>query len=268
MQNNHICSCGDIIFSYFSSSLCPDLIEGDRCNDKYEFIFVASGQGRFIVEGVEYSFKSDSVILINPFSYNRVEVQPGEFEMFSLEFQKSSVPTAVREIFEKLIDDGEDNGRFFAQSSSKSIIENILQRFSLGESFDGNSRRIYFEALLTEIIVVLSTQDCERIVNTDNSLGARVMRYLNNNIEKNISLDKLARRFFVSKYHLCRAFKVHSGISVHSYINHKRIMYARCLIENGMTASKAAEKVGFGDYSAFYRAYIRIVGKTPTADSK
>ena len=29
------------------------------------------------------------------------------------------------------------------------------------------------------------------------------------------NLDKLAKRFFVSKYHLCRAFKKHNGISVH-----------------------------------------------------
>ena len=88
---------------------------------------------------------------------------------------------------------------------------------------------------------------------------------INNNIEKNISLDRLARRFFVSKYHLCRAFKTYSGISVHAYINRKRIIYAKRLIESGVTASQAAERVGFGDYSAFYRAYIKVVGKSPTA---
>jgi AraC-like DNA-binding protein len=43
-------------------------------------------------------------------------------------------------------------------------------------------------------------------------------------------------------------------------------MYARELIEGGETASGAAEKVGFGDYSAFYRAYVKIVGKSPTAN--
>jgi AraC-like DNA-binding protein len=43
-------------------------------------------------------------------------------------------------------------------------------------------------------------------------------------------------------------------------------MYARQLIESGTTAAGAAEKVGFGDYSAFYRAYVKIVGKSPTAN--
>ena len=40
---------------------------------------------------------------------------------------------------------------------------------------------------------------------------------------------------------------------------------AKQLIEQGETASGAAYKVGFGDYSAFYRAYVKVVGKAPTA---
>jgi hypothetical protein len=30
-------------------------------------------------------------------------------------------------------------------------------------------------------------------------------------------------------------------------------------------AAKAADQVGFGDYSSFYRAYVKVVGKAPTA---
>ena len=120
-------------------------------------------------------------------------------------------------------------------------------------------------ALLSEILVLLSATEGDRISHTNEELGARVARYLNSNIEKSLSLDRLARRFFVSKYHLCRAFKSYSGTSVHAYVNHKKIMYAKSLIESGLTASGAAERVGFGDYSAFYRAYVKIVGKSPTA---
>jgi AraC-like DNA-binding protein len=74
----------------------------------------------------------------------------------------------------------------------------------------------------------------------------------------------LAKRFFVSKYYLCRAFKRHNGISVHGYVNQKRVMYAKQLIEAGETASGAAYRVGFGDYSAFYRAYVKQLGVAPT----
>ena len=40
------------------------------------------------------------------------------------------------------------------------------------------------------------------------------------------------------------------------------------LIEAGETASSAAYRVGFGDYSSFYRAYVKIIGEPPTTPKK
>ena len=45
-------------------------------------------------------------------------------------------------------------------------------------------------------------------------------------------------------------------------------MYAKKLIESGETAAAAAYKVGFGDYSAFYRAYVKILGVSPSASTE
>jgi AraC-like DNA-binding protein len=128
-----------------------------------------------------------------------------------------------------------------------------------------NEKSVYVKTLLSELIVFLSVSSGEQIQINEGELGARVIRYLNENLTRDMNLDTIARRFFVSKYYLCRAFKKHNGVSVHGYINHKRIMYAKQLIEQGDTASGAAYKVGFGDYSAFYRAYVKIIGKSPTA---
>ena len=125
-------------------------------------------------------------------------------------------------------------------------------------------RDVYFDLLISELVVLLCTSKKEVISYNEDEIGIRVIKYLNDHIDKNISLDYLAKKFFVSKYYLCRAFKKHNGISVHGYINQKRVTYAKQLIEQGETASGAAYKVGFGDYSAFYRAYVKVTGKSPT----
>ena len=82
-------------------------------------------------------------------------------------------------------------------------------------------------------------------------------------IDTNETLDDLARRFLVSKFYMCRSFKEHNGISIHGYLTRKRIMIAKSKIESGVPAVTAAAEVGFGDYSAFFRAYRRIVGHSP-----
>ena len=48
-------------------------------------------------------------------------------------------------------------------------------------------------------------------------------------------------------------------------MNHKRIMIARQYIKSGMSAKDASKMVGYTDYSAFYRAYVKVVGKSPTS---
>jgi AraC-like DNA-binding protein len=92
------------------------------------------------------------------------------------------------------------------------------------------------------------------------------VKYINDFIDKDNNLDFLSKKFFVSKYYLCHTFKKYTGVSIHSYINHKRVIYAKQLIDEGETASGAAYRVGFGDYSAFYRAYVKILGVPPTKE--
>ncbi len=102
-------------------------------------------------------------------------------------------------------------------------------------------------------------------VRQDHSLAARVMCYLSESFTSPVSLDELAARFFVTKYHLCRAFKAKYGISVVSFLRRKRTALAKAYLEEGIGAASAAERVGYGDYSTFFRAYKKEFGCAPTA---
>ena len=254
-------------FTYFASESLEENLSFDYCSDCYKLVFSLSHGGYLNVEGAEYIIAPGSLLLISPFTCHHVDIASGaECESYTLMFAKSSLSESVLCLLDKLVDCEEIKSLYYPPESINSNISELFRRFKLVNDLSEPEKNLYFQTLLSELIILLSAYKVDGVVPPDDCLGSRVVRYLNNNIERNISLDKLAKRFFVSKYHLCRAFKEYSGISVHSYINHKRIMYAKQLIEFGQTASGAAEKVGFGDYSAFYRAYLKIVGKSPTAE--
>lgn len=248
------------------------LVEKDnRCHDKYELLFIILGSGKCYVEGREYSVGKGDVLLIKPLAHHYflpdIDVT---CEWYTVHFAKSSLVENVVPLLNELLateNNEEDNpGKYYPECVFADAFLSMFDRFEALEALPERQRLIIARLYLSELITLTSISSGEKIAIPEDELGARVIRYLNNNIERNISLDKLARHFFVSKYYLCRAFKKYTGVSVHSYINHKRIMYAKQLIEAGETASGAAERVGFGDYSAFYRAYIKILGKSPTAD--
>ena len=267
MNNGFSITLDHISVEYSGESKSSYKPPKDHCHDRYEIIYTVSASGRYIVEGSEYSVRPRTLMLIRPLAYHHVDLEDSaEYEGYSIQFHQSALSERLPSMLERIIAVGEDNGRYYPSVNVSDALISVFDRLSFAKDLSNEEQGAYIETLVSEIIILLSAAEGERITHSEDQLGARVARYLNGNIEKNISLDRLARRFFVSKYHLCRAFKEYSGISVHSYINHKRIMYAKQLIESGITASRVAERVGFGDYSAFYRAYTKIVGKSPTAN--
>ena len=263
MDQGYSLSCENISITYVLSGELPEGLDGDHCHDRYEISYLISASGRYIVEGCEHKLSQGSLLLISPTSYHRVELDSGELEGYTIHFGKRALTPTVQSMLDKLCDG--EGGVVFSPSLLSDAITAAHDRFAIASSLSGVEAREYMQAVLSEIIILLSATSGERMKGAGEELGARVAKYLNSNIERNISLERLARRFFVSKFHLCRAFKSYSGTSVHAYVTHKRIIHAKQLIESGMTASLAAERVGFGDYSAFYRAYVRVVGRAPSA---
>ena len=93
-----------------------------------------------------------------------------------------------------------------------------------------------------------------------------ISNMLNNHYTEDITLDLLHEKFFISKYHLCRAFHKATGLTIHEYIRRKRVTKVRELCAEGMSIGDAAAQAGFNDYSSFYRAYQKEYGTSPRED--
>ena len=254
-----------IEYTYASDPVRPKDLDVTHCHDAYEILFVVSGLGKYIVEGSSYDIKPVTLMVTRPLEYHHVLLEDGvPYERYVLRFSPSVLPQDAKHRFESIMSaDSDNSGKYYSSLAIPAEMFSIFNRFEFASLLPEEEKNTYTLMLLSEIILFLSAFSGEKMSYKEDELGAKVIRYLNENIHRNISLDKLARRFFVSKYHMCRAFKKHNGISVHGYINKKRVMYAKRLIEAGETASGAAYRVGFGDYSSFYRAYVKILGKSP-----
>ena len=235
-----------------------------HCHDGFELIYISDGRGRFIVEGTGYDVRPGIVFFFRPHEYHYVDVRPGEpYERQVLHFTRESVDERVG-IFLDLLDAhpfGE--GNCYAEGDLPHEFSALLRGFDAIRNLPEEQQAVYCRTRLSDLIVMLATSDSRSGNPISERLGGRVVRYLNEHIETNETLDDLAKRFLVSKFYLCRSFKEHNGISIHGYLTRKRVMIAKSRIEDGVSAAVAAQEVGFGDYSAFFRAYRRIVGRSP-----
>lgn len=95
------------------------------------------------------------------------------------------------------------------------------------------------------------------------SLYQNLVAYIEDHVDEDLSLEKLAETFFVSKYHISHVFKENLGMSVHQYITKKRLALCRESILGNRSITESYLTYGFGDYSSFYRAFKKEYGISP-----
>lgn len=97
----------------------------------------------------------------------------------------------------------------------------------------------------------------------ETSLYSNLIEYIEEHLDEDLSLDRLADIFFVSKYHIAHIFKDNLGLSIHQYITKKRLFLCQKAICTNKNISEIYQSYGFGDYSGFYRAFKKEFGISP-----
>lgn len=92
----------------------------------------------------------------------------------------------------------------------------------------------------------------------------KVVRYMERHFSEPITLDRLADRFAVSKYHLARAFKRATGVSPGEYLIRLRVSRAQDLLKNSeLPLSEIAAAVGVSSQNHFYALFKSRTDHSP-----
>ncbi|MBO4732855.1 MAG: helix-turn-helix transcriptional regulator [Clostridia bacterium] len=97
-----------------------------------------------------------------------------------------------------------------------------------------------------------------------NTVESEIIRYVNDYLEKPLSVDAVCQHFFVSRSKLTHIFKHNTGMAPWEYITVKRLNKAQNLIINGYLPTKVYSLCGFDNYTSFYRAYTKYYGNFPS----
>jgi AraC family transcriptional regulator len=92
----------------------------------------------------------------------------------------------------------------------------------------------------------------------------RLTEYIEEHLDRDLSLTRLAGVTEVSPSHLKTLFKRSTGLPVHAYVVRRRVERAKTLLQRGeLPLSQVALEVGFAHLSHMARWMRRVLGVTP-----
>ena len=91
----------------------------------------------------------------------------------------------------------------------------------------------------------------------------KILTFIESSLAQNLSLDDTGKRFFVSRSTISNTFRKEMGISFYQYVTQRRLVATKNLILENIPMEIIAGKVGFSDYSSFYRAFKSEYGISP-----
>ena len=236
-----------------------------------EFLGGESGYG---VEGKQYLLQPGDLVLVPQGCIHRPEAEPNapyerRILYLSPEFLRRAGGSCdlaacfdrAREEFRFVVHPADGTGG--AQ----------LAALEHAEREDAFGRELLAQSLLFQFLIGLNRAMADDLLQYakpaayDQKIES-ILRYLSEHLTEPVSIDDLAARFFVSKYHMMRQFRAQTGYTIHGYLTGKRLMFARAMIAAGTPVLQASEESGFGDYSAFLRAYRKQFGAAPNQEKR
>lgn len=237
-----------------------------------KLLLICSGKGGYSVDGQHYSLKAGDIVLIGSKCVHRPEFESGiPYERIIIyiapEFlQKQSLDGCE---LEKMFD-GSKGYVLRAEESERNLLFKIAAQLEEELSRDEYGREILGNSLLLRMLVQIGrcmqkgeVQMPSPIVPT-NKRVLDILNYIEKHLTDEICIDDLSEQFFISKYHMMRLFRSETGRSIHAHITERRLLFARDLIRQGVSATDSCFQAGFHSYSSFTRAYGKRFGTTPT----
>lgn len=234
-------------------------------HDFYEVYFFLSGNVQYNIESRSYLLTPGDVLLISPMELHQpmFGADQREYERIVLWIDKQFLEgfSLSGESFTACFDTASPNhsNLLRPEGVQRQFLMFLLEQLILESNSQESYREICALSYLAQILVLLNRQALQQRredpMTIPDSTVYNVLGYINEHYNENLTLDDLANKFFISKYHLSREFQRLVGTSVHRYIVQKRLVMAKQMLSSGKPSSEVYQNCGFGDYSNFYRAF-------------
>lgn len=249
-------------------------MEFQHFHDFYEICILLDHTAAHIIEGNLYEMQPYDLVLLRPSLLHKTQYPRGTTPRrlmirFALPNLLPGLETDYRSLF-SIFDEPVPIFRFSEERRSE-ILAPLNRIFAWSQQpSDVQAMAIHhqFVEFLCGIHRYAAENDYVR-EETGSSISRRmyaVASYIHSHYRQELSLDEVARHFYVSAHHLSRQFNKVTGFTFTEYVQMTRIRHAQQqLLNSGDKITDIAARCGFASFSQFNRIFNKHNGMSPRA---
>lgn len=240
-------------------------------HDYFQIYYIEKGTITHYLEDGESRLVAGDMFIIPPGVKHRISEKP-DTAFYSFSFMEESVAGTgfYMDFLKGLVLDKNIRPKISVPSDGvmqiESLMRHIYHEFHNKKIACGEVMRAYAIALVTEFARIY--YEMENTVPMAYSGDAKEFilhctGYMQENFDKEISLDSMVRLSAMSKSSFCSMFFGVTGKTFNHYLNSLRIHKAAEYIKNGYKITAIYGLCGYNDFSTFYRNFKKIMGISP-----
>lgn len=242
-------------------------------HDFYEMFILLDESAQHLIEGEIYEIQMFDIVLLKPSILHKTHYPKGEPKNrliinFAFDEKFSGLEEEFKEvlsIFNKKI----PIYRF--EKNERQVILNIVNRIFHLNTLDDPLKNFMIHNKFIELLYYIYTFKNKNIYKIESNLDSitnkiySITSFIHNNYSKELSLDYIADKFFISSYYLSHQFKKVTGFNLINYIQMTRIKNAQQLLLNtDLKITVIAEQCGFTSFSQFNRVFRKFCQISPS----
>ena len=247
-----------------ASTMCRHYIcdYPSHIHEHCELIYMLSGAAASMVNGREYALRPGRLLFVRPTVIHALRIDPSiPYERYMIQFDAGELPPD----FWRMLSPDADAFDF---RTGRGIPELFAKADAYATKYKGEMLSRLLAHLAEEIIYNLpyATQIQPEGAKVPSPHIERAIAYVDEHLTEISDVAEIAEALYITRSHLQHLFTRSLRVSPKQYITSKRLLLARRLLVDGERPTEIYAKVGFGDYTAFYRSYRAYFGHSPSAD--
>jgi AraC-like DNA-binding protein len=239
-------------------------------HDYYEALFCRSDGVEYLVGSERYRLQKGDIVFVPP----GISHRPILPEKMTMPYERD-VLWISREFMEMMLrlfpdETAHHRNHTYPIRTAGTRWEFLGEMFRNGVLEEEGKRPGWETAVLGNTMTILANLKRAYIERTAGTMQAekpelldRITAYIEQYYTDHITVDDLAKAFYVSNSTISHQFKQKMGVSVYRYITQRRLIAAKKLIAEKVPMEEISRRVGFVDYSTFYRAFKQEYGIAP-----